>query len=88
MNAAISESDVATKDRILGVVLFGYTKNAQNRGKIDDFPSNKVKTYCALTDGVCGGALLVTAGHFVYVSNGDADDAADFLAGQINGSTS
>lgn len=85
MNAAVSQLPEASKSKILGVVLFGYTKNLQNGGKIEDFPRNKVKTYCSLSDGVCGGALLVTPGHFVYVANGDGADAAEFLARQIRG---
>jgi cutinase len=85
MNAAISKLDDATKTRIVGVVLFGYTKNAQNGGKIDDFPANKVKTFCSASDGVCGGALLVTAGHFTYLRNGDGQEATDFLVKQISG---
>jgi cutinase len=83
MNSGISGLDAATKARIAGVVLFGYTKNKQNSGKIQNFPGDRVLTFCDKSDGVCGGGLSVTAGHFVYVRNGDIGKAVEYLAGNL-----
>ena len=49
---------------------------------VPGYPKDKVKVYCAATDGVCGGALLVTAGHLAYMD--DVSDAADWLEGKIS----
>ena len=49
---------------------------------VPGYPKDNVKVYCAATDGVCGGALLVTAGHLTYMD--DVSDAADFLEGKIS----
>ncbi|KAI6839334.1 hypothetical protein KC340_g12193 [Hortaea werneckii] len=49
---------------------------------VPGYPKDKVKVYCAATDGVCGGALLVTAGHLTYMD--DVSDAADWLEGKIS----
>ncbi|KAI7548264.1 hypothetical protein KC331_g4521 [Hortaea werneckii] len=81
MNGAIKELDAEVQNQIAGVVLFGYTKNAQNDGEIENFPADKVKVYCAATDGVCGGALVVTAGHFTYTD--DVSPASDFLQQKV-----
>ncbi|KAI7157420.1 hypothetical protein KC349_g5663 [Hortaea werneckii] len=81
MNGAIKDLDAEIQNQIAGVVLFGYTKNAQNDGEIENFPADKVKVYCAATDGVCGGALVVTAGHFTYTD--DVSPASDFLQQKI-----
>ncbi|GAB1738082.1 hypothetical protein NU219Hw_g2619t1 [Hortaea werneckii] len=81
MNGAIKELDAEVQNQIAGVVLFGYTKNAQNDGEIENFPADKVKVYCAATDGVCGGALVVTAGHFTYTD--DVSPASDFLQQRV-----
>ena len=46
-------------------VLFGYTKNVQNRGVIPDFPSSKTKVFCFSTDWVCYGTQIVGNSHFL-----------------------
>ncbi|KAI7220462.1 hypothetical protein KC333_g2319 [Hortaea werneckii] len=67
--------------KIAGVVLYGNTRNAQENGKIPNFPTDRVETICALTDGVCYGTLTVTAGHLSY--SDDVGDAVDFLSDRI-----
>jgi cutinase len=64
------------------VVLYGNTRNRQENGKIPNFPPEKAKTYCNASDGVCGGALLVTAGHLTYTR--DVSSAVEYLQGQIS----
>lgn len=81
---AVSKLPQNIKSRVAGVVLFGYTKNAQTRSSIPGYPKERVRVYCSLGDGVCGGALPVTAGHFSYLVDGSGPKAINFLSSQIN----
>jgi len=71
------------KSHLAGGVLFGDTRNTQDKGQIPNYPKDKVAIYCASSDGVCKGTLSVTAGHFVYMGNGDGDKAVAFLKSKI-----
>jgi hypothetical protein len=51
------------KSRVVGVALYGYTKNKQNKGVIPNYPADRVKVFCPPSDGVCGGKLNVNAGY-------------------------
>jgi len=84
MMNAISKLSKNIQNKIAGVVLFGYTKNGQQKGGIPNFPKEKIKVFCSSSDGVCGGALLVTVGHFSYMSDGSGPGAISFLTGKIN----
>ncbi|KAI7542150.1 hypothetical protein KC331_g8136 [Hortaea werneckii] len=81
MVASIRRLSSTIKNQIAGVVLYGNTRNAQENGKIPNFPTDRVETICALTDGVCYGTLTVTAGHLSY--SDDVGDAVDFLSDRI-----
>ncbi|KAI7162060.1 hypothetical protein KC331_g8152 [Hortaea werneckii] len=81
MVASIRRLSTTIKNQIAGVVLYGNTRNAQENGKIPNFPTDRVETICALTDGVCYGTLTVTAGHLSY--GDDVGDAVDFLSDRI-----
>jgi len=78
------------KQKVLGGVLFGYTKNKQTGGSIPNYPKDRVKVFCDETspgrfgDGVCGGTLNVNAGHMVYMRNGDGKKAVAFLKSKID----
>jgi cutinase len=55
------------KEKIVGGVLIGDTKNQQSGGEIPGFPKEKLLIICAPDDGICWGKLSVTAGHVVFV---------------------
>ncbi|KAM0275090.1 hypothetical protein ACHAQH_007569 [Verticillium albo-atrum] len=79
---ALSELTSTVQNQVKGAVLFGYTKNLQNLGRIPNFPTAKTEIYCATSDAVCWGALFILPAHFSY--NDDAGGAAPrFLIRQI-----
>ena len=75
--------DSSIKSKIAGVALFGDTRNLQDGGHIPNFPKERSRVWCNLSDGVCGGALLVNAGHLSY-GPGTTSEAATWLAGRIS----
>ncbi|KAK3312297.1 cutinase-domain-containing protein [Apodospora peruviana] len=83
--AAIRDSSATIREQIKGVVLFGYTKNLQNSGKIPNYPANRLTVYCAFGDLVCTGSLVVTAAHLTYGDEAE-DEAPKFLISKINSS--
>jgi len=83
MMNSISKLPAATKSKVAGVVLFGYTKNGQTKGTIPDYPKEKIAVYCSSGDGVCSGALLVTIGHFSYMADGSGPKSIAFLTEKI-----
>ncbi|KAI4693109.1 uncharacterized protein J4E88_001480 [Alternaria novae-zelandiae] len=80
---AIPKLSTTIRDQVKGVVLFGYTRNLQNRGGISDYPSEDLEVYCATGDLVCVGTLTITAAHFSY-SDEAAGPAPRFLIGKID----
>ncbi|KAH8644884.1 cutinase [Alternaria alternata] len=81
---AIPKLSTTIRDHIKGVVLFGYTRNAQNRGGIPSYPSDDLEVYCATGDLVCVGTLIITAAHFSYADE-VAGPAPRFLQSKIDG---
>ncbi|KAF3037613.1 hypothetical protein E8E12_002813 [Didymella heteroderae] len=79
---AIPKLDAALRERVVGTVLFGYTKNLQNRGGINSYPASNLKVYCATGDLVCTGTLTITAAHFSYLDEA-AGPAPQFLQSKI-----
>jgi len=80
--AAVSKLPAATQSKVVGAVLFGYTKNLQNRGQIPNYPAANTKIFCAVGDLVCTGSLVITAAHLSY--NDEAStEAPQFLISKI-----
>ncbi|TDZ13928.1 Cutinase [Colletotrichum spinosum] len=82
MASSISELSATIQNQIKGVVLFGYTKNLQNLGRIPNFPSSKTEVYCSAADAVCFGTLFILPAHFLYQTDA-AVSAPRFLAARI-----
>ncbi|KAJ5763031.1 hypothetical protein N7533_001712, partial [Penicillium manginii] len=78
---AIQKLDSDVRDKVKGVVLFGFTRNLQDGGRIPNYPKDQTKVFCAFGDMVCDGTLIITAAHLTYGAN--ADEAATFLASKV-----
>lgn len=82
MDGSIQALPVNIQAKITGVVLFGFTRNAQDNGRIPNYPQNQTKVFCAFGDLVCNDTLIITPAHLTYGS--DAAAAASFLASTLN----
>lgn len=80
--AALSDVTAAVRSQVVGTVLFGYTKNLQNSGRIPNYPADRLEVFCALGDLVCTGSLVITAAHLSYGPDA-AGEAPRFLASKI-----
>lgn len=78
---AIQKLDSDVRDKVKGVVLFGFTRNLQDGGRIPNYPKDQTKVFCAVGDMVCDGTLIITAAHLTYGAN--ANEAATFLASKV-----
>ncbi|KAL2868939.1 cutinase [Aspergillus lucknowensis] len=81
ISGAVQAVDDALREKVKGVVLFGFTRNLQDGGKIPGYPEDQTKVICAVGDLVCSGTLIITPAHLTYGVN--AGEAADFLAGTV-----
>ncbi|KAJ5810429.1 uncharacterized protein N7503_002647 [Penicillium pulvis] len=81
MDGAIQKLSTEVVDKVKGVVLFGFTRNKQDGGRIPGYPTDQTKVYCATGDEVCDGTLIITAAHLTY--GDDASSAATFLASKV-----
>ncbi|KUJ17436.1 cutinase [Mollisia scopiformis] len=81
MDGSIQALPAAIMSQVKGVVLFGFTRNAQDGGRIPNYPTSQTKVYCAVGDLVCDDSLVITAAHLTY--GVDAPDAASFLSGLV-----
>lgn len=81
MDGSIQALPAAIQAQIKGVVLFGFTRNLQDGGRIPDYPTSQTLVFCAVGDLVCDGTLIITAAHLTY--GVDAAAAATFLAQEL-----
>jgi cutinase len=72
------------KKQIVAGILFGDTKNKQSNASVEGISKDQLLSLCAQDDGVCWGALSVTAGHVVYTQDGSVDKAAKFLIEKVD----
>jgi cutinase len=80
--AAIRDISASIRNKIVGTILFGYTKNQQNNGQIVNYPSNRLRVFCNQGDLVCEGTLIVAPPHLNY--NDVASNAGpNFLVSSI-----
>ncbi|KAJ4290087.1 hypothetical protein N0V88_006593 [Collariella sp. IMI 366227] len=80
---ALRDASSAIQNQVKGAVLFGYTKNLQNGGRIPNFPTDKTKVYCAVGDLVCTGTLTITVAHFSYGTLDASTNAPRWLRTKI-----
>ncbi|KAK4160730.1 family 5 putative carbohydrate esterase [Cladorrhinum sp. PSN259] len=85
VGAAIRDSSAVIREQIKGVVLFGWTKNKQNNGKIPNYPANRLLVYCESGDLVCSGTLIVLPAHLTYQDEA-AGPAPEYLIQKIRSS--
>ncbi|KAK6821762.1 cutinase [Apiospora arundinis] len=81
MTNAIQALDATTKSQVKGVVMYGFTRNAQDRGQVPGFSQAQTKVFCATGDLVCLNTLTITPAHLTYGVNAPA--ASRFLAGTV-----
>jgi cutinase len=81
MDGSIQALPAALMAKVYGVVLFGFTRNLQDGGRIPNYPTSQTLVFCAVGDLVCDGTLEITAAHLTY--GVDAPAAASFLASKV-----
>jgi len=78
---ALQEVSPQVKDKVKATVLFGYTKNLQNRERIPNYPQDRTLIICNVGDLVCSGMLVIMPAHLTYTA--DVSKAVRFIAQKI-----
>jgi len=84
MHNSVKALPETLKKKVIAGVLFGDTRNQQDKNQIPNYPKDQVMIFCDKEDGVCGGQLNVTKAHMVYMVNDDGPKAIAFLKGKID----
>lgn len=82
MHGSISALSEDTKSRIIGALIFGDSRNKQDKGQIPNFPKSKTKIICNLLDTICMGLQIIDLQHLQYVV--DVAAGVAFLAGLLS----
>jgi cutinase len=82
MDNSIQNLPSNIQSKVKSVVLFGFTRNMQDNGRIPNYPKDQTKVICATGDLVCRGVLTITPAHLTYGAN--ALEAATFLASKVS----
>lgn len=72
----------SVKNQVAGIVLFGDTRNLQERGRIAGFPTEKTLIICNFGDLVCAGTLVITPAHVGYPAR--VPEAVNFMAARVS----
>jgi cutinase len=80
--ASIEDLTTSVRNKVVGTVLFGYTKNLQNLGRIPNYPRERTEVFCNVGDLVCTGSLIVAAPHLAYQSDASGP-APQFLIQRV-----
>jgi cutinase len=83
-HAAIKNLSSAVKNKIVGVVTFGDTRNQQDGGQIPGYPRDRTLIICNPGDLVCSGTLIIAAPHLAYGPR--VPEAVTFLTSRIRAS--
>ena len=75
---ALQEMPPAQQAKVAGVVVWGFTRAAQDNRQIPGYPADQTKVFCAPGDLVCNNTLTITAAHLTYGAN--AAESGAFLA--------
>jgi len=81
MDGSIQALPSSIQSKIKGTVLFGFTRNEQDGGRIPNYPTSQTLVFCAAGDLVCDDTLTITPAHLSY--GVDADPAATFLISKL-----
>ncbi|KIW03677.1 uncharacterized protein PV09_04998 [Verruconis gallopava] len=81
-HAAIAGLSDSVKSQIVGVTLFGDTRNEQDHGSIEGYPQDDLLIICNPGDLVCDGTLIITPAHLLYTPR--VPEAVAFLTEKIN----
>ncbi len=82
MDGSIQALPAEIMKKIKGVVLFGFTRNEQDGGRIPNYPTSQTLVFCATGDLVCDDTLIITPAHLTY--GVDAPAAAAFLVQELD----
>jgi len=81
IDGSVQQLSASVKAKVKGVVLFGFTRNLQDGGRIPNYPTADTDVFCAVGDLVCDGTMEITLAHLSY--GVDAPAAAAFLASKV-----